>query len=118
MDELEHARDVTARLLASSDDESKMLSLTAEFAALSPERRLESWCFIMSHFDIRTLEKARVFHRHLGAHVLSIFGVPMGSAGVHVIPTVNGRPLPDPLPRDKTCAELIADLMKGTADDS
>lgn len=56
---------------------------------LPDELRVSLWCKITSP-GINKLELAKSIHKHCAADVLGVFGVPMGEAGIGVIPNIPG----------------------------
>jgi len=64
-------------------------NLKALMKDLPHELRVSLWCKITSP-GINKLELAKSIHKHCAADVLDVFGVPMGEAGIGVIPNIPG----------------------------
>lgn len=64
-------------------------NLKAFIQTLSGELRLTLWAKLTTNGTER-IELARSVHKHIAADVLGVFGVPMGEAGIGVIPQIPG----------------------------
>lgn len=64
-------------------------NLKALMKDLPDELRVNLWCKITAP-GINKLELAKSIHKHCAADVLEVFGVPMGEAGIGVVPNIPG----------------------------
>lgn len=64
-------------------------NLAAFMKDLTGELRISLWTKITLH-GIDKLELAKGIHKHCAKEILDVFGVPMGSAGIGVLPNIPG----------------------------
>lgn len=77
-------------------------NISAFMEDLPGELRISLWTK-MTACGIDKLELAKSIHKYIGKSVLDVFGVPMGEAGIGVIPNIPGifKPQPGKGPRSK-----------------
>lgn len=84
---IDKAAEYVAKLDKISDAQGR--NLTAFMEDLPGELRISLWTKLTSQ-GIDKLDMARSIHKHLAKNILDVFGVPMGEAGIGVIPNIPG----------------------------
>lgn len=84
---IEKASDFVQKLDKISEAQGK--NIAAFMKDLPGELRISLWTK-MTQSGIDKLELAKSLHKHLAPHILEVFGVPMGEAGIGVMPNIPG----------------------------